>query len=302
MDKKIILKRMRRSPFFVIGTITLVLVILVILIMPLLLDWDPTKQSLAEKFIPPEGLSKGLNGHILGTDQLGRDLFTRLLLGGRISLVIACIVTILTSLIGLVCGLLSGYFGGRLDSFIMRACDVVLAIPILVLAIAVIAVIGPSVPNLIMVMSATSWVYVCKVIRNDVRVYRSKEFVRASIAFGGSKRHIMFRQIFPNVTTNLIILASQNFGSCLLIEASLSFLNLGVQAPDPAWGNMINVGRQYLVTQPWLAIAPGIALMLIVLALNFLGDGLRDVLDPRENRGRLGRRRIRKQKWVALAE
>jgi ABC-type dipeptide/oligopeptide/nickel transport system permease subunit len=118
------------------------------------------------------------------------------------------------------------------------------------------------------------------------------------MAFGASKPHIMFKQIFPNVTTNLIILASQNFGGCLLIEASLSFLNLGVQAPDPSWGNMINVGRNYLVTQPWLAIAPGIALMLIVLALNFLGDGLRDVLDPKENRGRLGRNWGRKRQWV----
>jgi ABC-type dipeptide/oligopeptide/nickel transport system permease subunit len=141
-------------------------------------------------------------------------------------------------------------------------------------------------------------VYVCKVVRNDVRIYKSKEFVKVSIAFGGSKPHIMFGQIFPNTTTNLIILASQNFGACLLIEASLSFLNLGVQAPDPSWGNMINIGRNYLVTQPWLAIAPGVALMLIVLSLNFLGDGLRDILDPKENRGKLNRRIVRKQKWV----
>lgn len=290
---------MRRSPFFVIGSITLVFVVLVVFLMPLLLEWNPTKQSLAEKFIPPQGFSLGLKGHILGTDQLGRDLFTRLLLGGRISLLIAVIVVVLQNGIGVLLGLLAGYFGGKIDAIIMRTCDVLLAIPLLVLAIAVIAVIGPSIPNLVMVMAVSNWVFVCKVIRNDVRIYRSKEFVKASIAFGGSKFHIMFKEIFPNVTTNLIILASQNFGAVLLIEASLSFLNLGVQAPDPSWGNMINVGRNYLTTQPWLAIAPGVALMLIVLALNFLGDGLRDVLDPKENRGRLTRGKVRKQKWVA---
>jgi ABC-type dipeptide/oligopeptide/nickel transport system permease subunit len=299
MDRKIILNRMCHSPFFVIGTIVLVFVIAVVMFMPFFIDWDPTKQSLAEKLVPPEGFSKGFRGHILGTDQLGRDLLARLLLGGRISLVIACAVVVLQNFIGVVCGIAAGYFGGKLDTFIMRVCDVLLAIPLLVLAIAVIAVIGANIGNLILVMSVTNWVFVCKVIRNDVRIYRNKEFVKASIAFGAGKSHVMFKQIFPNVTTNLIILASQNFGGCLLIEASLSFLNLGVLAPDPSWGNMINVGRNYLVTQPWLAIAPGIALMLIVLALNFLGDGLRDVLDPKENRSKLGRRRVRKQKWAA---
>jgi peptide/nickel transport system permease protein len=282
---------MRRNIFFVIGVICAIFVIFIVVIMPLLVDWDPTRQSLMEKFIPPQGFSDGLNGHILGTDQLGRDLFTRLLLGGRISLVIACIVVILQNVIGVILGLLAGYFGGKLDSFIMRVCDVLLAIPLLVLAIAVIAVIGANVPNLIMVMTVTNWVYICKVIRNDVRIYRGQEFVSASRAFGASNAHIMFRQIFPNVTTNLLIIGSQNFGGCLLIEASLSFLDLGVQPPDPAWGNMINIGRNYLTTQPWLAIAPGIALMLTVLALNFLGDGLRDILDPKENRGMLRRKR-----------
>jgi peptide/nickel transport system permease protein len=305
MDKKIILKRMRHSPFFVIGAIVGIFVVLVVVIMPHLLQWDPTQQSLIDKFIPPQGLSDGLKGHILGTDQLGRDVFTRLLQGGQISLIIALVVVILQNVIGVVLGIISGYFGGIVDSIVMRICDILLAIPLLVLAIAVIAVVGPSIPNLIMVMTVTNWVYICKVIRNDVRVYRRKEFVLASRAFGGSNPHIMFKQIFPNITTNLIIIASQNFGGCLLIEASLSFLNLGVQAPDPAWGNMINVGRGYLTTQPWLAIAPGIALMLIVLSLNFLGDGLRDVLDPKENQakrrrtGLLGRGQARARRWQA---
>jgi peptide/nickel transport system permease protein len=306
MGKKIIFNRMRHNIFFVIGCCCAIVVVLAVTVMPLLIDWDPTHQSLVDKFIPPQGFSEGLKGHILGTDQLGRDVFTRLLLGGQISLTIAVVVVIFQNGVGVVLGIVSGYFGGVMDSVIMRVCDILLAIPLLVLAIAVIAVVGPSIPNLILVMTVTNWVYICKVIRNDVRVYRGKEFVKASKAFGGSNSHIMFTQIFPNTTTNLLIIASQNFGGCLLIEASLSFLNLGVQAPDPAWGNMINVGREYLTTQPWLAIAPGIALMLTVLALNFLGDGLRDILDPKENRGKLrlrnrifGRRQVLGQRWQA---
>ncbi len=297
MDKKIIFKRMRRSPFFMTGFICAVIIILIVVFGPMLLHWDPVRQSLANRFIPPQGLSEGLKGHILGTDQLGRDVFMRLLMGGRISLFIAVIVVILQNFLGVVIGIVAGYFGGVLDSIIMRICDVLLAIPLLVLAIAVIAVIGTSIFNLIMVMTITNWVFLCKVIRNDVRVYKGKEFVSASKAFGGSKFHIMFSQIFPNITTNLLIIGSQSFGGILLIEAALSFLNLGVQAPNPAWGNMINVGRNYLTTYPWLAIAPGFALMLTVLALNFLGDGLRDVLDPKENRGKLSRRRILRQRW-----
>ena len=263
----------------------------------MLLSWDPTKQSLGERFIPPQGFIDGLQGHILGTDQLGRDLLMRMLMGGRISLLIAACVVILQNIIGVVLGIVSGYFGGIADTIIMRICDILLAIPLLVLAIAVIAVIGTSIFNLIMVMTFTTWVRISKIIRNDVRIYKNKEFVSASRAFGGSKPHIMFKQIFPNVTTNLLIIGSQGFGQILLIEAALSFLNLGVQVPSPAWGNMINTGRNYLTTYPWLAIAPGVALMLTVLALNFLGDGMRDVLDPKENRGRLTRRRIARRRW-----
>jgi ABC-type dipeptide/oligopeptide/nickel transport system permease subunit len=297
---------MRRSPFFMTGLICAVIIVLIVVFLPMLIHWDPTRQSLADRFMAPQGFSEGLNGHILGTDQLGRDVLIRLLLGGRISLLIAVIVVICQNVVGVILGIVAGYFGGVVDSVIMRICDILLAIPLLVLAIAVIAVVGPSIPHLILVMTVTNWVYICKVIRNDVRIYRSKEFVSASKAFGGSKAHIMFKQIFPNVTTNLLIIGSQNFGGVLLIEASLSFLNLGVQIPNPAWGNMINTGRDYLTTQPWLAIAPGIALMLTVLALNFLGDGLRDVLDPKENRGgrrRRGiqgrRRQLSEQSWQA---
>jgi ABC-type dipeptide/oligopeptide/nickel transport system permease subunit len=281
MDKKIILKRLRRNPFFVTGLICVVLIILIVVFVPLLIHWDPNRQSLLDRFMAPEGFSKGLLGHIMGTDQLGRDVFMRLLMGGRSSLLIALVAVILQNVIGVVLGIVAGYFGGVINSVLMRICDVFLAIPTMLLAIAVIAVIGPSIFNLILVMTITMWVQICKIIQNDVRIYKKKEFVSASKAFGGTNSHIMFSQIFPNITTNLLVIGSQSFGMVLLIEAGLSFLNLGIKPPDPSWGNMINTGRGYLTTYPWLAIAPGIALMLTILAFNFLGDGLRDVFDPK---------------------
>ena len=302
MDKKIIFKRMRHNIFFMTGSILLVLLIVVIVIVPLFMDFNPVKQDLASRLLPPEWLSKGLKGHILGTDQIGRDVFMRLLLGGRISLIIASTVVLLQSTIGVCLGMLAGYYGGKVDAIIMRACDVVLAVPVLIFSIALIAVLGKSISVLIFVLVINNWVSSAKIVRNDMMVYRNKEFVRASKLFGAGNAHIMIKQIFPNVTTNLIVLMSQALGGVLLIESTLSFMNLGIQAPRPSWGNMIAVGRNYLITEPWLAIAPGVALMLIVLCFHFLGDGLRDVLDPKENRRKLGRRTINKAKWVKAAD
>ena len=281
MDKRIILGRMRRSIFFVIGFTCAVAVILTVLIGPMLIDWDPARQSLNDRFIAPEGFSDGFDGHIIGTDQLGRDVMMRLLVGGRSSLFISFVGVFTSNMIGVILGIAAGYFRGPTDAIVMRACEVLLAVPGIVLAIAVIAVIGTSVFNLVLVLSITGWVRLCKVIRNDVIIFTGQEFVSASRTLGAGNFHIMFKQIFPNITTNLLIIGSQSVGGILMMEASLSFLNLGIQAPNPSWGNMINVGRSYLTTYPWLAIAPGIALMLTILSFNFLGDGLRDVFDPK---------------------
>lgn len=280
MDKKIIFNRMKRNPFFVIGVIVVVFLLLVCFLSPLYIQFDPTKSDVASKFQPPD-FSQGLQGHILGTDNMGRDVFTRLVVGGRISLTIAIIVVALQISIGVVLGLLSGYFGGIIDSIVMRLCDIVLSIPQLILAIAIMAVMSPSLGNLVFVMVFGGWVHVCKITRNNVRVLKNQEFVHASIVLGAKNPHIIFRQILPNVLTQIFIVGSQRFGEAILTEASLSFLSLGIQPPDPAWGNMISAGRTYMVTYPWMVIAPGIALMLAVLAFNFLGDGLRDVLDPK---------------------
>lgn len=280
MDKKIIMTRMKHNPFFLIGMLVIIFLILVCFLSPLYVQFDPTKSDVTNKFQAPD-FTQGLAGHLLGTDNMGRDVFTRLVVGGRISLTIAFIVVALQISIGLVLGLVSGYFGGFIDVVVMRLCEIVLSIPQLILAIAIMSVMGASMGNLIFVMVFGGWVHVCKVTRNNVRVLKNQEFVHASIVLGAKDPHIIFIQILPNVLTQIFIVGSQRFGEAILTEASLSFLNLGITAPNPAWGNMIAAGRTYMATYPWMVIAPGIALMLAVLSFNFLGDGLRDVLDPK---------------------
>ncbi len=281
MDKKIIIRRMRKSTFFMVGFVLVVLLVLLAILAPHIVRFDPTANSLAEKFVAPEWFSKGLDGHILGTDQMGRDILTRLLVGAGSSFLIATAVVAISTVIGTVLGLISGYFGGIVDTVIMRTTEVFLSIPQIVLAIAVVALIGASLPNLVLVLVITSWTGYAKLTRNNVLVVRNQEFVSAAKIVGSSPMRIIFRQVLPNVTTPLLIRVSQNFGFTILVEATLSFLNLGIQPPAPSWGNMIAGSRQYLTTAPWTVFAPGVALMITVLAFNFLGDGLRDVLYPK---------------------
>jgi len=280
-SKMLLVKRMRRSAFFVVGCIISLSILLIVFLSPLYLQYSATKNSLTEKLLPPAWFSKGLEGHVLGTDQLGRDVLARLLEGGKLSFTISVVVVIIQVVTGTVLGMLAGYYGGVIDAIIMRVCDVVLSIPNLLLAIAVMAILGPSVSNLIAVLSFTGWVQFCKLTRNNVKIAKGMEYVHASKALGAKGEHIMLTQIFPNVTTHIIILSSQRVGWVILLESSLSFLNLGIPAPTPSWGNMISAGRNYLTLFPWLAFAPGVALMFTVLSFNFLGDGLRDVLDPK---------------------
>lgn len=281
MDKKILFSRMVHSYFFIIGFVCLLFIFFACYIFPSFIAWDPLENSLMDKFTAPEYFKNGLSGHILGTDSLGRDVLIRLLIGGQYSFRLAFVSVVLQAILGSVFGILAGYFGGWADSLIMRACDAIMAMPSLVLAIAFMAIFGPSTQNLIFVLTVSGWVQLCKITRNNVRVVKQHEFVLAARALGSSGWRVMFKQIFPNVTTNIIIITSQRMGFVILMEASLSFLSLGIPAPAPSWGNMISAGRQYLVTQPWLIVAPGVALMLAVLAFNFLGDGVRDILDTK---------------------
>lgn len=272
---------MRKSNFFVIGSILVLFVLIVSIISPIICAYDPTKSDLSLRFVPPEGLMKGWGGHILGTDALGQDVLSRLMIGSRVSLRISFTVVIVTTIIGTALGIIAGYFGGIVDNIIMRIGDVQLSIPPMILAIAVMAVLGNSVGNLIGVLIFTRWVQYTRVVRSNVMAIRNVEFIQASKVMGASNFWIMFTQILPNVLTPLIILMSQQLGQTILTESSLSFLGLGVPPPAPAWGVMIADGREYITTASWVVIAPGVALMIAVLAFNFLGDGVRDVLDPK---------------------
>ena len=281
MDKKILWQRVKKSYFLRIAFVGLVIILLLTYMLPLFLPWDPIENSLAERFLPPDGFSKGLQGHILGTDALGRDMLMRLCVGGQFSFWLAMVCLVITMAVGITLGLLSGYVGGFVDTLIMRLCDAALAIPSLVLSMAIMAVLGRTKTNLVVSMTIFSWTNICRVTRNNVRVVKHQEFISASKVLGAKLPHIMFRQIFPNVTTNLFIQGSQRIGATITQEAGLSYLNLGIAPPTPSWGSMISGGRQYLAVYPWMIMAPGAFLFLSVMTFNFLGDGLRDVLDTK---------------------
>ena len=285
MKKKILIRRMLRSPQFVIGFLIVLAVVIVSLFANQLAPMDENLNHIAARFPAPQGLGAyTTGGYVLGTDELGRDILSRVLIGSKISLQIAFISTLFVAVIGTLLGVFAGYFGGVIDDIVMRATEVTMAIPSMTLGIVIMAIFGPSISNLIMVMIITSWKSFAKVSRNQVMVMRNQEFVQASRALGGSGWHIMMSQIMPNVTTPLLIQLSGTFGGVILTEAGLSYLYLGVQLPNPSWGNMIAGGRTYLAAYPWMVIVPGVALMITVLGFNFLGDGLRDVLDPKQSR------------------
>jgi len=273
--------RLMQSKFFVIGLIVCALIVILSVIAPFIVVHDSKLPSLANSLQPPQYFSKGWSGNILGADNLGRDVLTRLLIGSRYSFIISVSTVFCAIVFGVFLGLMSGYYGGWLDNLIMRFADIQLSIPQLLLAIAIVSVLGPSIPNLIIVLTITTWPQIARLIRSSVLVVREMEFISASKVLGANDLWIMFSQILPNVMTPLLILGSQQIGFIILVEAALSFLGLGVQPPTPSWGVMIADGRDYISTAPWVVLAPGIALMITVLAFNFLGDGLRDALDPK---------------------
>lgn len=284
MKPKILLRRMLRSPQFLIGFLIVTTVVLISVFADRLAPMDENLNHIVNRFTPPQGLGAMAGGYVLGTDELGRDILSRVLIGSKISLTIAFVSTLLVAVTGTFLGVIAGYFGGVVDDIVMRATEVTMAIPSMTLGIVIMAIFGPSISNLVLVMVITSWKSFAKVSRNQVMVMRNREFVQSSRALGGSGWHIMLTQIMPNVTTPLLIQLSGTFGGIILTEAGLSYLYLGVQLPDPSWGNMIAGGRTYLAAYPWMVIVPGMALMITVLGFNFLGDGLRDILDPKQSR------------------
>ena len=272
----------RRTSFrAVFGLAVLLLMSGAAIAAPRIAPWDPGRQMLAKRLRPPAWHARGLREHPLGTDHLGRDILSRILYGGRISLGVGLSAVTLSACLGVSLGLLAGFHGGRTDALIMRVVDVFLAIPYILLAMGVVFALGPSLLNVILVMAVTRWVQFARIVRADVLSLREREFVAGARARGNRSLRLLLRHVLPNALTPIIVVATLELAFMIIYESALSFLGLGVQPPTPTWGWMLSDGRNYVATAWWLATFPGLAIMLTVLAVNLLGDWLRDTLDPR---------------------
>ena len=245
---------------------------------PLLAPYDPLVQDLGSRLQPPT------SAHWLGTDSLGRDIASRILYGARISLVIGIVVVASAGVVGTVIGLVAGYAGGLIDEALMRLTEVFLAFPALILAMAIAGALGPSLTNAIIAIAAVTWAVYARLTRGQILSLRRREFVEAARAIGASRIRILWYHLLPNVLAPLMIQASFDLGSSIIAAAGLSFIGFGAQPPTPEWGVMISEGRNYISTQPWLSLFPGLAILLAVGSFNLLGDGLRDAFDPRLRR------------------
>jgi ABC-type dipeptide/oligopeptide/nickel transport system permease subunit len=247
---------------------------------PWIAPHDPLVVDIRHRMAPPAWMEGGAREHPLGTDQIGRDLLSRVIWGGRVSLVVGVTAVLLSSTIGILFGLAAGYFGGRLDWSIMTFINVMLTFPFVLLALAVIAVLGPSMPNMIIVLGVTGWPVYARVVRAETLALREREFVLAARALGGSHARIVFRQILPNLISPIVVIATLQIAQVIILESFLSFLGLGVQPPTPAWGNMLGEGRVYMLNSWWIAAFPGLAIFVTTLVINLIGNALRDWLDP----------------------
>jgi peptide/nickel transport system permease protein len=269
-----------RNRFAVAGAVVYVAFVLVAIAAPLVAPVDPDAQVLSDRFKPPAFLVSG-SGHPLGADNLGRDILSRLAYGARVSIAVGVITVTICAVVGSALGAIAGYARGRVDGALMLLLDIWMAFPALVLAIALSAALGPGLPNLILALALTGWVSYCRVIRGEVLSLREREFVVAARVVGASGARIVARHLVPNVIAPVLVLATLEMATVIIAEAALSFLGLGVGASHPTWGGMLNDGRQFLRQAWWLATFPGVAISALVLSINLLGDGLRDVLDPR---------------------
>jgi peptide/nickel transport system permease protein len=269
----------RRTALFGLGVVAMVLV--TALAAPLISPFDPIEQNIAERLKAPG--TRDANGqlHLLGSDHLGRDLLARILYGARPALMVGFAAVLISGVLGMVAGLIAGYFGGRVDDVLMRLADIQLAFPFILLAIAVIGVLGPSLFTIIAVIGVSSWVVYARVVRGTVLSLVEREFVQAALALGSRDRRVLMRHILPNAFTPWLVVATLDMARVIVIESALSFLGLGVQPPTPTWGGMLADGRVYISTAWWLATFPGLAILVTVLGINLFGDGLRDTLDPR---------------------
>jgi peptide/nickel transport system permease protein len=278
----VFLRRLAQRRTALVGLAVVVVVLVTAVAAPLLSPFDPIEQDLGDLRLKPPGFRDAAGRiHPLGTDHLGRDLLARVVYGARPALMVGIAAVMISGVIGMVAGLVSGYFGGRVDDALMRLADIQLAFPFILLAIAVIGVLGPSLKTIIAVIGVSSWVIYARIVRSAVLSLREREFVQAALALGSGDGRVLIRHILPNALTPWLVVATLDMARVIVIESALSFLGLGVQPPTPTWGGMLADGRVYISTAWWLATFPGLAILVTVLGINLFGDGLRDTLDPR---------------------
>jgi len=269
------------NPVTLVSMIIIVIVLIMAVGAEAIAPHDPTLQSLRLRTKPPVWMDGSEVGFIIGTDALGRDLLSRIIYGARISLIVGVASVFIQGTIGVLAGLIAGYFGGIVDNIIMRLADIQQAIPFLILAVAVAAVADASLFNIILILGIAGWVPYGRVVRGQVLSVREREFIEAARALGSSHLRIIFVHVLPNVMSSITVIGTLTISTMILAEASLSYLGLGVPPSTPTWGGMVAAGRDYLSTAAWVSIFPGIAIFLTVLSINLLGDRLRDILDPK---------------------
>lgn len=277
----VIFRRLLRSPGGLVGLVLIILVVLVAILAPVLSPHDPAKQNIVYRLKPPFWAEEGSMEYPLGTDSVGRDVLSRVIYGARVSIFVGLVATAASALVGVSLGLIAGFLGGSTDSVISRVGDVQQAIPFLVLAIAVAAMLGPGLFNLILVLVITTWVTFFRVVRGEVLSVREEQYVLGAQSIGASNIRIMLRYILPNVTASIIVIATLLVANMIIFEASLSFLGLGVPSSIPTWGRIVADGREYITDEWWIAFFPGLAILITVMGINLLGDWLREDLDPK---------------------
>ncbi len=277
----VFLRRLARRRTSLFGLVVVAVVVVTALGATWVTPFDPVEQDIGDRLKPPG--SRDATGHVhpLGTDHLGRDILARIVFGARPALLVGFAAVAISGVLGMAAGLVAGYFGGRIDDVLMRLADIQLAFPFILLAIAVIGVLGPSLTTIICVIGVSSWVVYARIVRGAALSLREREFVQAAQALGSRDGRILLRHVLPNVFTPWLVVATLDMARVIVIESALSFLGLGVQPPTPTWGGMLADGRVYISTAWWLATFPGLAILVTVLGINRFGDGLRDTLDPR---------------------
>ncbi len=281
-EPRVFLRYARQNKLITLGALIVAALVVLALFSPWIAPWDPYVQSLDDRLLSPSW------HHWMGTDQFGRDVLSRMIFGSRISLAVGLVSVSLYILIGVLVGALAGFYGGWVDQFLMRFVDVMLCIPTFFLILMVVAFIGPSLFNVMWVIGVTSWTDVARLVRGEVLTLKNREYIQAARVMGASDARIILKHLLPNALGPVLVVATLGVGGAILVESSLSFLGLGAQPPTASWGNMLMEGKDHLTDAWWMVTFPGLAIFITVLGYNFLGEGLRDYLDPRMRGGRNG--------------